>query len=85
MGRRPHEPGRLPRPGLERRHPAGHVPGYICIRPDLGAVRLTQSQGDGRPLAVIWAPVQHGRLARGVRAPYAGGEDNQNVEEPITT
>ncbi len=21
----------------------------------------------------------------GVRAPYAGGEDNQNVEEPITT
>lgn len=65
VGRRPHVPGRLPRPGLERRHPAGHVPGYICIRPDLGAVRLTQSQGDGRPLAVIWAPVQHGRLARG--------------------
>lgn len=46
-------------------------PGYIHIRPDLGAVRLTQSQHDGRLLAVIETPVGHGQLAQSVRPPYS--------------
>ncbi|MFY0516119.1 hypothetical protein ACOMD4_37900 [Streptomyces anulatus] len=45
-------------------------PGYVRIRPDLGAVRLTQSQEDRRLLVVIETPVQHGQLAPGVRPPY---------------
>jgi hypothetical protein len=45
-------------------------PGYVRIRPDLGAVRLTQSQEDGRLLVEIETPVQHGQLAPGVRPPY---------------
>ncbi|WP_415961969.1 hypothetical protein [Streptomyces sp. 021-4] len=45
-------------------------PGYIRIRPDLGAVRLTQSQEDGRLLVIVETPVQHGQLAPGVRPPY---------------
>ncbi|WP_435059509.1 hypothetical protein [Streptomyces sp. bgisy060] len=46
-------------------------PGYVRIRPDLGAVRLTQSQEDGRLLVVIETPVGHGQLAQGVRPPYS--------------
>jgi hypothetical protein len=45
-------------------------PGYVRIRPDLGSVRLTQSQEDGRLLVVIETPVQHGQLAPSVRPPY---------------
>lgn len=46
-------------------------PGYVRVRPDLGSVRLTQSQHDGRLLVVIETPVQHGQLAQSVRPPYA--------------
>ncbi|WP_431776497.1 hypothetical protein [Streptomyces cucumeris] len=46
-------------------------PGYVRIRPDLGSVRLTQSQEDGRLLVVIETPVQHGQLAQSVRPPYS--------------
>ncbi|MFD3700701.1 hypothetical protein ACFWUZ_31995 [Streptomyces sp. NPDC058646] len=45
-------------------------PGYVRVRPDLGAVRLVQSQYDGRLVVVIETPVQHGQLAQGVRPPY---------------
>jgi hypothetical protein len=44
-------------------------PGYVRIRPDLGAVRLTTSQEDGRLLVEIETPVQHGQLASVVRPP----------------
>ncbi|MEV5598900.1 hypothetical protein [Streptomyces sp. NPDC052496] len=50
-------------------------PGYVRIRPDLGAVRLTQSQEDGRLLVEVETPVQHGQLAPGVRPPYAAMRD----------
>ncbi|MFE7429793.1 hypothetical protein [Streptomyces sp. NPDC057545] len=50
-------------------------PGYVRIRPDLGAVRLTQSQEDGRLLVQIETPVQHGQLAQSVRPPYAATRD----------
>ncbi|MEU7222295.1 hypothetical protein [Streptomyces chrestomyceticus] len=49
--------------------------GYVRIRPDLGAVRLIQSQEDGRLLVEVEAPVQHGQLAPGVRPPYAAMRD----------
>lgn len=45
-------------------------PGYVRIRPDLGAVRLTQSEADGRLLAEITTPVGHGQLAQSVRPPW---------------
>ncbi|MDX3025363.1 hypothetical protein [Streptomyces acidiscabies] len=50
-------------------------PGYVRIRPDLGAVRLTQAQEDGRLLVEIETPVQHGQLAPSVRPPYAAVRD----------
>ncbi|MFH8520292.1 hypothetical protein ACH4CE_35515 [Streptomyces gelaticus] len=50
-------------------------PGYVRIRPDLGSVRLTQSQEDGRLLVQIETPVQHGQLAQGVRPPYSAMRD----------
>ncbi|MEV3926472.1 MULTISPECIES: hypothetical protein [Actinomycetes] len=50
-------------------------PGYVRIRPDLGAVRLTQSQEDGRLLVEIETPVQHGQLAQSVRPPYSAMRD----------
>ncbi|MFJ4343193.1 hypothetical protein [Streptomyces sp. NPDC088915] len=46
-------------------------PGYVRIRPDLGAVRLVKSQYDGRLLLHIETPVQHGQLAPEVRPPHA--------------
>lgn len=46
-------------------------PGYIRIRPDLSAVRLTRSQYDGRLLLEITTPIGHGQLAKGARPPYA--------------
>ncbi|OEJ20822.1 hypothetical protein AR457_41880 (plasmid) [Streptomyces agglomeratus] len=45
-------------------------PGYVRIRPDLGTVRLIESQYDGRLLVQIETPIQHGQLARDVRPPY---------------
>uniref|UniRef100_UPI003F494EC6 hypothetical protein n=1 Tax=Streptomyces sp. CA-136453 TaxID=3240050 RepID=UPI003F494EC6 len=50
-------------------------PGYVRIRPDLGAVRLTQSQEDGRLLVEIETPVGHGQLAQSVRPPYSAMRD----------
>lgn len=50
-------------------------PGYVRIRPDLGSVRLTQSQEDGRLLVEIETPVQHGQLAQSVRPPYSAMRD----------
>ncbi|MFJ4745411.1 hypothetical protein [Streptomyces sp. NPDC088775] len=50
-------------------------PGYVRVRPDLGSVRLTQSQEDGRLLVVIETPVQHGQLAQNVRPPYSAMRD----------
>ncbi|MFC6364257.1 hypothetical protein, partial [Nonomuraea thailandensis] len=50
-------------------------PGYVRIRPDVGAVRLTQSQEDGRLLVEVETPVQHGQLAPGALAPYAAARD----------
>ncbi|MCS0605994.1 hypothetical protein NX794_33020 [Streptomyces sp. LP11] len=46
-------------------------PGYVRIRPDVGAVRLIQSQEDSRLLVEVETPVQHGQLAPNVRPPYA--------------
>jgi hypothetical protein len=45
-------------------------PGYVQIRPDISAVRLAQSESDGRLLVEVGTPVGHGQLAQGVRPPY---------------
>ncbi|MFE4056676.1 hypothetical protein ACFXP3_10330 [Streptomyces sp. NPDC059096] len=55
--------------------PPAMSPGYVRIRPDLGAVRLTQSREDGRLLVEIETPLQHGQLAQNVRPPYAAVRD----------
>ncbi|GCD41929.1 hypothetical protein [Streptomyces paromomycinus] len=45
-------------------------PGYVRVRPDLSAVRLTRSRDEGRLLVEVDIPVPHGQLAASARPPY---------------
>ena len=45
-------------------------PGYVYIRPDLQALRLTRAEEDGSLVVEVGVPLTHHALARDVRPPF---------------